>query len=284
VIDTRAALRSVAIAALLVLAGSCAHAGAARGPAGDPLRTVPEIRWAIVERQPHDATLFTQGIAFAGDVLLESSGGYRESRIVMRRLTEEHPLRTLKLPGSWFAEGIAPHDGALFLLTWREGVAQSFSLPALDPVRTYSFAGEGWGLTSDGTRLIQSDGSDVLAWRDPKDFSITARLPVRAGAQPVPLLNELEWVRGWIVANVWLSDTVIGIDPQSGCVMWKLALPGLLEAREARRADVLNGIAWEETRERLWVTGKLWPWLFALRVELPPVPTDAALTAGECPG
>jgi glutamine cyclotransferase len=284
VIDAITALRRAAIAAPLALAAACANAGAAGTPAGDPLRTVPEFPWAMVERQPHDATLFTQGIAFAGDVLLESGGGYRESRIVMRRLADEHPLRTLELPRSWFAEGIAPHDGALFLLTWREGVAQSFSLPALDPLRAFSFAGEGWGLTSDGTRLIQSDGSDVLAWRDPRDFSVTARLSVRAGARPVPLLNELEWVRGWIVANVWLSDTVIGIDPHSGCVLWKLALPGLLEAREARRADVLNGVAWEEARGRLWVTGKLWPWLFALRVELPPVPADAALTGGACPG
>jgi glutamine cyclotransferase len=186
----------------------------------------------------------------------------------------------VNLPPRWFAEGIAAHAGRLFLLTWREGVAQSFSLPELEPGPVFEYPGEGWGLASDGSQLIQSDGSNVLAWRDPQDFTVTRRLAVHAGGIPLTQLNELEWIDGWIVANVWLSDYVVGIDPASGCVRWKLALEKLLDRRERRQADVLNGVAWEPDRRRLWVTGKRWPWLFGLRVDLPPPPGASA--GGRC--
>jgi len=274
--------RRLRLAALLVLAslplGACGEAGTR----ADPLAAIPELPFTVEQRLAHDRTLFTQGIAFAGDLLVESGGGYRESRLVLRRLDEPRALRTVDLPRRWFAEGIAPHAGRLFLLTWREGTAQSFSLPELEPGPTFAYAGEGWGLTSDGSQLIQSDGSNVLAWRNPQDFAVTRRLEVHAGSTPLAQLNELEWVNGWIVANVWLSDYVVGIDPASGCVRWKLALGALLDARERKSADVLNGVAWEPAQERLWVTGKLWPWLFGLRVDLPPAPKASAPTAERC--
>jgi len=274
--------RRLRLAALLVLAslplGACGEAGTR----ADPLAAIPELPFTVEQRLAHDRTLFTQGIAFAGDLLVESGGGYRESRLVLRRLDQPHALRTVHLPRRWFAEGIAPHAGRLFLLTWREGTAQSFSLPELEPGPTFAYAGEGWGLTSDGSQLIQSDGSNVLAWRNPQDFAVTRRLEVHAGSTPLAQLNELEWVNGWIVANVWLSDYVVGIDPASGCVRWKLALGALLDARERKSADVLNGVAWEPAQERLWVTGKLWPWLFGLRVDLPPPPGVSAPTAERC--
>jgi len=272
------------VVALLGLADTCAHAGAP-APVNPPaLQGVPELQWTVAERQPHDPTLFTQGIAFHDDVLLESGGGYRESRVVMHRPGETRALRTAELPRSWFGEGLAALDDRVFVLTWREGVAQSFRLPALESGARFSYEGEGWGLASDGRSLIQSDGSNVLTWRDPRDFSVTAKIAVHAGDEPVQMLNELEWVHGWILANVWLSDYIVGIDPASGCVHWKLSLAGLLDAGERRRADVLNGIAWDERNEQLWVTGKLWPWLFRLRVQLPPAPGASALTAGRCPG
>jgi glutamine cyclotransferase len=269
------------LAALLLLASLSLTACGEADTRADPLAAIPELTFTVEERLPHDRTLFTQGIAFAGDLLVESSGGYRASRLVLRRLDEPQPRRTVDLPRGWFAEGIAPHGGRLFLLTWREGVAQSFSLPELEPGPTFAYTGEGWGLTSDGSQLIQSDGSNVLAWRNPQDFAVTRRLAVHAGSTPLTQLNELEWVNGWIVANVWLSDYVVGIDPASGCVRWKLSLQELLDGRERRKADVLNGVAWDQTRQRLWVTGKLWPWLFGLRVELPAV---TAAVAGRCPG
>ena len=270
-----------ALAARLAL---CCLALACRARADDdgPLAAVPELPFTIEARLPHDRTLFTQGIAFAGELLVESGGGYRESRLLLRRLEDPEPLQSVALPRRWFAEGVTPHQGRLYLLTWREGVAQSFSLPQLQPLATFAYAGEGWGLTSDGTQLVQSDGSAVLAWRDAADFSVRRRLEVRAGERPLRQLNELEWVEGWIVANVWFSDYVVGIDPASGCVMWKLALQGLLDGHERTRADVLNGIAWEAERKRLWVTGKLWPWLFGLRVALPPLPAPAPGAAPAC--
>jgi glutamine cyclotransferase len=268
------------LAGLLALASAALSACSDAGARADPLAAIPELPFTVEQRVPHDSTLFTQGIAFAGDLLVESGGGYRESRLVLRRLEEPHALRTVNLPPRWFAEGIAAHAGRLFLLTWREGVAQSFSLPELEPGPVFEYPGEGWGLASDGSQLIQSDGSNVLAWRDPQDFTVTRRLAVHAGGIPLTQLNELEWIDGWIVANVWLSDYVVGIDPASGCVRWKLALEKLLDRRERRQADVLNGVAWEPDRRRLWVTGKRWPWLFGLRVDLPPPPGASA--GGRC--
>lgn len=269
------------LATLLLLASLSLSACGEAGTRADPLAAIPELPFTVEKRLPHDRTLFTQGIAFAGDLLVESGGGYRESRLVLRRLDEPQPLRSVDLPRGWFAEGIAPHQGRLFLLTWREGVAQSFSLPELEPGPTIAYSGEGWGLTSDGSQLIQSDGSHVLTWRNPQDFAVTRRLAVHAGSTALTRLNELEWIDGWIVANVWLSDYVVGIDPARGCVRWKLSLRDLLDGRERGKADVLNGVAWEADAERLWVTGKRWPWLFGLRVELPAVPAAAA---GQCPG
>ena len=269
------------LAAVLVLAGLPPGACGEADTRADPLAAIPRLAFTVEQRLPHDRTLFTQGIAFAGELLVESGGGYRESRLLLRRLDEPRPLHTVDLPRRWFAEGIAPHQGRLFLLTWREGVAQSFSLPQLQPGATFTYPGEGWGLTSDGSQLIQSDGSNVLTWRDPRDFSVTRHLAVHAGSTPLAQLNELEWINGWIVANVWRSDYVVGIDPASGCVRWKLSLHDLLDERERRSSDVLNGVAWEAATQRIWVTGKRWPWLFGLRVELPAL---GAAGREPCPG
>lgn len=251
-------------------------------PAPDEvLATIPVHAHTVVERVAHDRTLFTQGLVLADGLLIESGGNYRESRLVQRRLADARPLRTRALPADWFAEGIAAHTGKLYLLTWREGVLQRFTLPELEPEQRFAYRGEGWGLASDGTHLIQSDGSATLRWRRPEDFSELRRLQVRAGAQPLARLNELEWVNGWLLANVWLSDSVVAIDPRNGCARWRLELGELLAARERHRADVLNGIAWDADTGLLWVTGKLWPWLFALRIEVPPLP-DQALTDERC--
>jgi glutaminyl-peptide cyclotransferase len=238
----------------------------------------------VVQRVAHDSSLFTQGMVFHQGLLYESGGGYRASRLLARTLEKTQPLTQLRLPRNWFGEGIAVLDQRLYLLTWREGIAQSYRIPSLQPVQQFRYDGEGWGLASDGHALIQSDGSHVLRWRNPVDFRVMHSLPVRAGPQPLARLNELEWVNGWLLANVWLSDNVVGIDPRSGCALWTLSLAGLLNERERRNADVLNGIAWEESTGLLWASGKLWPWMFALQIELPPLPQDAALTADACPG
>ncbi|MCB1630610.1 MAG: glutaminyl-peptide cyclotransferase [Pseudomonadales bacterium] len=266
---------------VVVLGVVLPQAGCARPTPERLLPTLPTNPYAIVKRMSHDRTLFTQGLLIDRGKLIESGGNYGESRLLLRTLADPRPLRTHRLPVRWFAEGIAVHDGKLHLLTWREGVMQRFSLPELEPEQRFDYRGEGWGLASDGTHLIQSDGSATLRWRSPAEFSEWRRLTVRVGKQPLERLNELEWVNGWLLANVWLTDSVVAIDPRNGCARWRLELGELLDASERRSTDVLNGIAWDADTGLLWVTGKLWPWLFALRIEPPPLPTQTA-PGGSC--
>lgn len=241
--------------------------------------SVKTLPFQISAKRAHDRTLFTQGMVFHGETLIESGGNYGESRIVARRIDSPTPLRARKIPAAWFGEGIAIHGNRLVLLTWREGIAQSFSLPALEPQERFSYRGEGWGLTSDGESLIQSNGSATLTWRSPQDFSLRRELAVTAGGKPADMLNELEWVEGWVLANVWQTDRVVAIDPTTGIVHWQLELGGLLNARERAKTDVTNGLAWHAPSRTLWVSGKLWPWMFGLRVEIPALPTPAAGSA-----
>lgn len=246
------------------------------------LATLPVLPHAIVQRVEHDRTLFTQGLVIDGGRLIESGGNYGQSRLLIRELTDPRPLLTRRLPADWFAEGIAVHDGSLHVLTWREGVLQRYSLPGLLPGERSRYRGEGWGLASDGTLLIHSDGSATLRWRRPGDFSEVRQLQVHAGRRPLERLNELEWVDGWLLANVWLTDSVVAIDPRNGCARWRIDLGRLLTPRERHRADVLNGIAWDPSTRLLWVTGKYWPWLFALEIELPALP-EVPTDGGACP-
>lgn len=230
------------------------------------------LSFQVTAKRAHDRTLFTQGMVFHGETLLESGGNYGQSRLLARRIDSPTALHARRLPATWFAEGITVHGKRLVMLTWQEGIAQAFSLPSLEPGEQWRYRGEGWGLTSDGESLIQSNGSAVLSWRDPKDFSLRRELPVTAAGQPLPMLNELEWVEGWVLANVWQTDRVVAIDPATGVVHWQIDLGALLTKAEKAKVDATNGIAWHAPSRTLWVSGKFWPWLFGLRIEIPPLP------------
>jgi glutamine cyclotransferase len=251
---------------LWLLAWMLALAACARA---DVLGRVPDLGYRITGKHAHDITLFTQGMAFWGEHLVESGGGYRQSRVLLRDLANPAPTLQVRLPAGWWGEGVAVLGDRAVVLTWREGVAQEFSLPALQRTRRFTYSGEGWGLATDGASLIQSDGSANIVWRSPRDFSEQHRLTVRAAGKPVERLNELEWVDGWLLANVWQTDAIVLIDPADGSVRGKLDLRGLLSSAEAARADVLNGIAWHAPTRTLWVSGKNWPWMFALEVQWP---------------
>lgn len=250
----------------------------AAGLRADPLARIPELGFTVEAQREQDPALFTQGLLFHDGLLVESGGGYGNSRVLVRRLDDRTPLHEARAPDSWFAEGIAAIDDTLWMLTWQGGIAQTYSLPGLEPLARFHYRGDGWGLTSDGHSLIQSDGSQLLSFRDPATFALTRRLRVTADGRPLDDLNELEWVEGWVLANVWRSDWIVGIDPRDGKVGWKIPVGGLLTVREARAANVANGIAWDPSTRLLWVTGKLWPRLFALRLEIPPLPAPAPPT------
>lgn len=256
-----------------MLAGaSWAGAGAAlAGGEGAPI-----VRVTAAREYAHDPGAFTQGLLLdeSGEQLYESSGLYGRSWIgrVPFPPGGAHGAR-VRLPAGIFAEGCALAGGEIILLSWREGVA--FALDRqLRLLRSMPFRGEGWGLAWDGEHLWRSDGSSVLVRHDPRSFAETGRLPVRDGGRPVPLLNELEWIDGWLYANIWKTDEIVVIDPQSGAVVQRLDCGELAQRARALRGErnaeaCLNGIAWRKDADTLLLAGKLWPVLF--EVERPPV-------------
>lgn len=224
---------------------------------------------------PHDPEAFTQGLAWAGGSLYESTGLYGASSLRRVDLETGAVLERHDLGEHLFGEGLTVRGEALFLLTWREGTAFVHDRRTLRPRHIFRYRGEGWGLTHDGRRLIMSDGSATLRLRDPETFRLEATLMVHDDGAPVRGLNELEFIRGEIWANVWKSDRIARIDPGTGRVRAWLDLAPLRGVAEQQGpVDVLNGIAWDETGDRVFVTGKRWPVLFEIRVALPAGPAQ----------
>jgi glutamine cyclotransferase len=165
-----------------------------------------------------------------------------------------------------FAEGLADFGDRLFQLTWRSHIGLVYGLDDFKPQRTFSYVGEGWGLASDAKRLIMSDGTATLRFIDPESLRETGRLQVTEQGRPISNLNELEVVKGQIFANVWQSDQIVIVEPADGRVAGRIDLTGLLPFEDRPGVDVLNGIAWDRARDRLFVTGKWWPKLFEIQL------------------
>lgn len=240
------------------------------------LATPTEYGYQVVERFPHRSTAFTQGLLVRDGVLYEGTGRYGRSGVARLDLEEGRLLDHRALPGQYFGEGIAIFDNRLYQLTWKSGLVFVYDADTLEPETSHYHPGEGWGLTHDGESLILSDGSDSLQFIRPDDFSVIRRVPVTLEGEPVHRLNELEYIDGEVWANVWMSDYIVRIDPDSGEVVGLVNLSGLSEQTTTEGADsVLNGIAWDPDEERLFVTGKLWGHLFEIEVLGPERSGDA---------
>lgn len=244
-------------AAALLAAALCGSAWAAPAPV-----IVPEV----VASYPHDTTAFTQGLTFWGDRLIESTGGFGQSRLVEVERWTGTPLRTHRLGEDYFGEGIAVLGDTLFMLTWKNGEVLRFDRQ-LKHSGVLALPGVSWGLTTDGTALIRSDGSASLTWHAPDDLRVLRRIDVVDDGEPVKQLNELEWVSGLIYANIWHSERIAAIDPDNGEVVHWLDLTGLDRAtRRPGKEQVLNGIAWQPGSDLLWITGKRWGKLYTIRL------------------
>jgi glutamine cyclotransferase len=228
---------------------------------------VPVQGYRIVRAYPHDPDAFTQGLQFVDGVFYEGTGLNGRSSVRKVRIESGEVLQKRDLPQEHFGEGIAVFKSELFELTWQSRVAFVYDKVSFEPKRRLSYAGEGWGLTHDGGSLIMSDGTDELRVLDPSTFAERRRIKVTAADAPVRQLNELEVVRGEIFANVWMTDYVARIDPSTGHVTAYVNLHGLLSPAERARTDVLNGIAYDAEHDRLFVTGKLWPKVFEIKIE-----------------
>ena len=255
-------------------APASANGASPQAPVSKPAATSTSPRvpivdgYTIVNTFPHDSSSFTQGLLFDGGRLLESQGQYGESSLRQVELETGKVLKRVALEPRYFAEGCAVLKGLVYQLTWREGVVLVYDARDLRPVGSFPLAGEGWGLATDGESLIVSDGTDVLRFVDPTTKLVTRRVSVRSAGRALTQLNELEWIEGELWANVWHTELLARIDPKTGEVAGYVDLRGLLPAAERRDAEsVLNGIAYDAAKKRIFVTGKRWPKLFELRVQ-----------------
>ncbi len=230
----------------------------------------PRATYRIVRVYPHDRAAFTQGLEYHDGDLYEGTGLNGKSSIRKVKLDTGEVVQRHPVPAEYFGEGITIWKDELIELTWRAGVAFVYDRATFERKRTLTYAGEGWGLTHDDRSLIMSDGTSALRFLDPATFAERRRITVADGGVPIPSLNELEYVKGEIYANVWQTDLIARIDPGSGRVLGWIDLKGILSPADAMGADVMNGIAYDEAHDRLFVTGKLWPKLFEIRVVPPP--------------
>jgi glutamine cyclotransferase len=258
----------LAVTGLAVLLGlhvlpSPVRAAAAPSSAGGPML----YGYEVVHAYPHDREAFTQGLIYRDGFLFESTGLHGRSSLRKVRLETGEVVQRLAVPAQYFAEGLADWGRTLVQLTWQSQVGFVYDAKTFKRMSTFPYTGEGWGLARDAQRLVMSDGTATLRWLDPATFKETARLTVTDRGAPVANLNELEVVKGEIYANVWGSDRIAVIDPGSGRVTGWIDLSGLLTAAERASVDVLNGIAFDAVRDRLFVTGKLYPKLFEIRLK-----------------
>jgi glutaminyl-peptide cyclotransferase len=251
-----------AVAAVVTLGGTPAAAA------------LPVYGYQVKAVFPHDARAYTEGLFYLDGFVYEATGMWGRSSIRQVRLKDGQVLKSQAIPAALFGEGIVNWGSQIISLTWRDQVGFRWDLKTLRQLGSFRYEGEGWALTQDGKRLIMSDGTPVLKLLDPDTLAVVGRITVTAEGQPVANLNELEWVKGEILANVWQTNRIARIDPATGAVKGWIDLSGLPEAQHPADQDaVLNGIAYDAARGRLFVTGKDWPHLYEIRLT---APTQAA--------
>ena len=270
-----------AAATLLLVATTVATAAASTpAPTASPVddaaptaspfpETVPSLRWEVVSRRPHDTAAFTQGLVLdASGRLFESTGLFGSSSVREVDPSSGAVLRSRSQPADQFGEGLALVGDELIQLTWQAGVARRFEADTFEVLRRHRYAGEGWGLCYDGTRLVMSDGSADLTFRDPETFEAQGSVTVTVFGQHLPRLNELECVGDAVWANVWKTNLMVRIDPHDGAVTGVLDLSGIIEPHPvlSDSGAVLNGIAYDAEADSFLVTGTLWPELIEIRL------------------
>jgi glutamine cyclotransferase len=222
---------------------------------------------------PHDDHAYTEGLFYLDGQLFESTGQEGQSTIRRVRLKDGAVLQSVSIAPNLFGEGIVNWDDEIISLTWRNQVGFRWDLKTFAPKATFQYAGEGWALTQNGKNLILSDGSPILHVLDPVTLREVRQIRVTADGRAVANLNELEWVKGEILANIWQTNRIARIDPQTGVVKAWIDLSGLPETARARDMDaVLNGIAYDAEHDRLFVTGKDWPHLYEIGLTPPRKP------------
>jgi glutamine cyclotransferase len=227
----------------------------------------PTFTFSIINTYPHDNTAFTQGLIYADSIFYEGTGGFGSSSIRKVAPTTGEVLQIRNNSSAFFGEGITIFNQRIYQITWLSRTCFVYDKNSFDIVGQLSYPTEGWGLTHDGTNLIMSDGTANIYFRDPTTFAELKRIQVTDDTGPIKNLNELEYIKGAIYANIWFTDRIAQIDPQTGRVISWLDLAGLLPQNERRNSNaVLNGIAYDPDGDRLFVTGKWWPKIFEVKL------------------
>ena len=227
----------------------------------------PTYTYEIVNTYPHDPNAFTQGLVLHDGALYEGTGRWGESTLREVALESGSVLRSVPLEAQYFGEGITIFGDRIYQLTWQEQAGFVYDRATFQLLQTFTYPTEGWGITHDGQRLIVSDGTSTIYFWDPDSLQEIGRITVRDHLGPINRLNELEYVNGEIWANIWLTDLIARISPETGDVLGYIDLTGLLDTSTLTQpADVLNGIAYDAANDRLFVTGKLWPALYEVRI------------------
>ena len=224
--------------------------------------------YSVVKSYPHDSSAFTQGLVYADSVFYEGTGLFGASSIRKVSPATGEILAIRNNASAFFGEGITLFQDKLYQITWQSRICFVYDKNSFEIIGQFSYATEGWGLTHDGSALIMSDGTANIYFRDPSTFAEIRRIQVFDDSGSIQNLNELEYIKGAIYANIWLTDRIAQIDPQSGRVVAWIDLEGLLPQSQRRNSDaVLNGIAYDPDGDRLFVTGKWWPSIFEIRLQ-----------------
>lgn len=266
-----AALLVAAVGALLIFAAIRSNPGVTSNRTNEPAVSSERARQAyyeVINTYPHDPTSFTQGLLWQNGGFYESTGLYGQSKLRRLEFPSGRVLKETGLQTDLFGEGLTLVDGRLIQLTWKSHRGFVYDLDSFRLLQEFTYDTEGWGLTYDGKNLILSDGSSELFYLDPQSFKPVKRLSVTMNGRPVTELNELEFIEGEIWANVWQTDLILRIAPSTGQVTSFLDLKGVLAPSDKTgKEDVLNGIAYDSDKKRIFVTGKLWPRVFEIRIK-----------------
>ena len=230
---------------------------------------IPSYSYEVINTYPHDNQAFTQGLFFFRNKMYESTGLNGRSSLRFVELKTGNVRKKIDVEAQYFAEGMTVIGDQIYQLTWLSQKGFVYDRKTMKLVKEFAYTGEGWGLTFDGTNLILSDGTNDIRFLDPETFEVKRTIHVFANndsVTPLRNLNELEYIEGEIFANIWLTDQIVRIDPATGNILGMIDLKNLLTPQERASSDVLNGIAYDAKKKRLFVTGKFWPKLFEIRL------------------
>lgn len=257
-------MRTAFGAALTGFLAACLFSGCVTVPAR---AATPVYGYQVVQKFPHSTQSYTEGFLFLEGLFYEGTGLEGKSALMAIAPSTGQPIQKRDLPPQYFGEGIVDWGGNLYEWTWQTHVCFVFERFSMRPVKQFNYTGEGWGMTHDKTSLITSDGTSTLRYRNPATFAETRHIVVHDGAKKIDLLNELEYVKGEIYANVWHDDRIARISPKDGAVLGWIDLHGILpDSQRVNAESVLNGIAYDAAHDRLFVTGKQWPAIFEIKV------------------